>query len=209
MKSDKGTTGNELVLAPDIARLIYSLRDQRVILDQDLAAIYGVPTKRLNEQYRRNLSRFPVDFAFQVTAEEWAALRSQIATLTHGPSLKSQIATSSFTHGGRRKLPVAFTEHGALMAANILNSPRAVAMSVYVIRAFVKMREDLIANSAVLKRLAEVDKTLLTHDVALRDIYQKLRPLLEPPPVPAKPEIGFHVKEDALPYRLGSRKSRR
>ena len=85
------------------------------------------------------------------------------------------------------------------MAANILNSPRAVAMSVYVIRAFVKMREDLAANAAILKRLAEIDKTLLIHDAALRDIYQKLRPLLEPPPPPPKPEIGFHVKEDAVP----------
>src|SRR5713101_6975813 len=86
---------------------------------------------------------------------------------------------------------IAFTEHGALMAANILNSPSAVGMSVYVIRAFVKMREDLAANAAILKRLAEIDKSLLLHDSALRDIYQKLRPLLEPPPAPPKPEIGF------------------
>jgi hypothetical protein len=88
------------------------------------------------------------------------------------------------------------------MAANILNSPRAVAMSVYVIRAFVKMREHLAANAAILKRVAEIDKTLLLHDAALRDVYQKLRPLLEPPPVPPKPQIGFHVKEDAVPYRV-------
>ena len=113
--------------------------------------MYGVPTRRLNEQYRRNLGRFPRDFAFRLTPGEWAALRSQIATLNIGggmrsqnvtgsvkSSLKSQIATSSFAHGGRRKLPIAFTEHGALMAANILNSPRTVAMSVYVIRALVK-----------------------------------------------------------------------
>ena len=87
------------------------------------------------------------------------------------------------------------------MAANILNSPHAVAMSLYVIRAFVKMREDLAANAAILKRLAEIDKTLLLHDAALREIYQKLRPLLEPPPAQSKPEIGFHIKEDAIPYR--------
>ena len=103
--------------------------------------------------------------------------------------------------GGRRTLPYAFTEHGTLMAANLLNSPRAVAMSVYVIRAFVKMREDIAANNAILKRLAEIDKTLLTHDAALRDILRELRPLLEPPPAPLKPQIGFHVKEDAPPYR--------
>ncbi len=112
--------------------------------------------------------------------------------------MKSQIATSSPGHGGRRKLPIAFTEHGALMVANILNSPRAVAMSVYVIRAFVKLREGQIANAAILKRLAEIDKNLLLHDTALRDIYQKLLPLLEPPRLPPKPEIGFHVKAIAL-----------
>jgi hypothetical protein len=158
-----------------------------------------VPTKRLNEQYRRNLDRFPEDFAFQLTQDEWAALRSQIAILEAGGGIRSQFATASKRN--IRYLPMAFTEHGALMAANILNSPRAVAMSVYVIRAFVKMREDLAANAAILKRLAEIDKTLLLHDGALRDIYQKLRPLLEPPPPPPKPEIGFHVKEDSVPYR--------
>ncbi len=94
------------------------------------------------------------------------------------------------------------------MAANVLNSPRAVVMSVYVIRAFVKMREVQAANSAILKRLAEIDKTLLLHDSALRDIYRRLRPLLEPPPAPPKPEIGFHVKEDAIPYRVTRRKAR-
>lgn len=95
----------------------------------------------------------------------------------------------------------AFTEHGALQGANIINSPRAVAMSVYVIRAFVKMRDEQLADAAILKRLAEIDKTLLLHDSALRDIYDKLRPLLEPPPAPPKPEIGFHIKEGAAPYR--------
>ncbi|HWW01739.1 MAG TPA: ORF6N domain-containing protein [Candidatus Acidoferrum sp.] len=191
----------EIISAGDITRLIRSIRGQRVILDNDLAAVYGVPTKRLNEQYRRNLGRFPEDFAFQLSQGEWATLRSQIVTLEPARNLRSQNATSR-SHGGRRYLPVAFTEHGALMAANILNSPRAVAMSVYIIRAFVKMREDLAANAAILKRLAEIDKTLLLHDGALRDIYQKLRPLLEPPPEPPKPGIGFHVKEDALPYRV-------
>lgn len=188
---------NDIIPADVIAPLIRSIRDQRVILDNDLAGIYRVPTKRLNEQYRRNSDRFPRDFAFRLSQSEWAALRSQFATLKTG-------------RGSHRKyLPVAFTEHGALMAANILNSPRAVAMSVYVIRAFVKMRGDILANAAILKRLAEIDKDLLLHDNALRDIYQKLRPLLEPPPVPPKPEIGFHVKEDAIPYRIQRRVSRR
>jgi hypothetical protein len=182
----------------EIAPLIHSIRGIRVILDTDLARLYEVPTKRLNEQLRRNSDRFPGDFPFQLTAEEWSGLRSRFAS---GSNLKSQIATSSFSHGGRRTLPWAFTEHGALQAANVLNSPRAVAMSVYIIRAFVRMREDLAANTAILKRLADIDKTLLIHDSALRDIYQKLRPLLEPPPAPPKPQIGFHVKEEAPPYR--------
>jgi hypothetical protein len=148
----------------------------------------------------------PEDFAFQLAQEEWAALEQQIGTLEAARDLRSQNATSR-SHGGRRYLPVAFTEHGALMAANILNSPRAVAMSVYVIRAFVKMREDLAANAAILKRLAEIDKTLLLRDAALREIFHQLRPLLEPPPAPPKPEIGFHVKEDAIPYRTKRHRS--
>src|SRR5436190_636355 len=186
----------EIIPAYNIGGLIHAVRDVRVILDGDLAQLYGVSTKRLNEQLRRNLDRFPYDFAFQLTEQEWASLRSQIATLK----------TGSGAH--RKYLPYAFTEHGALMAANVLNSRRAVAMSVYLIRAFVKMREDLAANAAILKRLAEIDKTLLMHDGALRDIYQKLRPLLEPPaePEPPKPVIGFHIKEDVVSYRISRRR---
>src|SRR6266446_2705882 len=187
----------EIIPAYNIGGLIHRVRDLRVILDSNLAQLYGVSTKRLNEQLRRNLDRFPDDFAFQLTEEEWALLRSQIATLKTG-------------RGAHRKyLPYAFTEHGALMAANILKSPRAVAMSVYVVRAFVKMREDTAANAAILSRLAEIDKTLLIHDTTLREIVQKLRPLLEPPPQPPKPQIGFHVKEDAVPYRIKRKLSRR
>jgi hypothetical protein len=181
--------------APNIAPLIRSVRDVRVILDTDLAALYGVQTYRLNEAVKRNRERFPEDFLFQLTPEE-------------RDSLTSQSAMSKPGRGGRRTLPYAFTEHGALMAANILNNPRAVAMSVYVIRAFVKMREHLAANAAILKRLAEMDKALLLHDRALRDIYLKLRPLLEPPPLRPKREIGFHVKEDAVPSRVSRRRPR-
>jgi hypothetical protein len=194
--------------APEIDSLIKTVRGKKVILDSDLASLYGVATKRLNEQYRRNLARFPEDFAFHLSEPEWMALRSQVATLKTEANLKSQFATSSFSHGGRRKLPIAFSEHGDLMAANILNSPQAITMSVYVIRAFVKMREDLAADAAILKRLAEIDRTLLVHDVALREILEKLRPLLAPPPKPPKPEIGFHVKEDSVPYRVKRRTAR-
>jgi len=169
---------NDLELAK-IEQRIYSIRAMRVILDADLAVLYGVSTKRLNEQFRRNRKRFPDDFAFQLTAEETAALRSQFATLKKG-------------RGQHRKYrPYAFTEHGALQVANVLNSASAIHMSVFVIRAFVKMREHLATNAAILKRLAEIDKELLVHDSALRDIYQKLLPLLSPPPDPPRRRIGF------------------
>jgi hypothetical protein len=182
-----------------IEERIFTIRGVRVILDSDLAALYGVSTKRLNEQYRRNPKRFPPDFAFQLTAKESAALRSQIATSsaqTIDPRRlgvnRSQIATGSQKHRDPRLRPYAFTEHGALQAANILNSPDAIRMSVFVIRAFVKMREQLATNAAILKRLAEIDKTLLVHDSALRDLYQKLLPLLTPAPPTPRKQIGFH-----------------
>lgn len=183
---------------------ILVIRDQRVILDADLARLYGVPTKRLNEQVKRNAERFPEDFVFQLSAAEVAALgvqiapastpqpnRSQIVTGSPGAkAIRSQIATASKRNV--RFLPYAFTEFGALMAANVLNSPEAVKMSLYVIRAFVKIREELTATSALVKRLAQIDDTLFLHDKALRDLYQKLRPLLAPPPdPPPKPRIGF------------------
>ena len=158
---------------------ILQVRGMTVILDADLARLYGVPTGRLNEQAKRNASRFPEDFRFRLTSAEW-------------PDLKSQIATSSdASHGGRRSLPWAFTEHGALMASNVLNSPEAIKMSVFIIRAFVKQREALAANQAILRRLAEIDKKLLLHDSALRDLYQKLLPLLQPPPASPNRQIGF------------------
>jgi ORF6N domain len=175
---------------------ILTIRDQKVVLDVDLARIYGVTTKRLNEQLRRNRKRFPDDFAFQLTADEFESLRSQVATLdkgTSGSELKrSQTATLKPGRGQHRKYrPWAFTEHGALQAANILRSERAIAMSVYVIRAFIELRERVAANAAILKRLAEIDKTLLQHNSALRDIYEKLLPLLSPPPEPPRRQIGF------------------
>jgi hypothetical protein len=177
---------------------ILTIRNQKVVLDADLAAVYGVTTKRLNEQLRRNRKRFPADFAFQLTADEFESLRSQFATsprrIAGGEFANwSQIATSSRKHRGKAYRPWAFTEHGALQAANILRSDRAIAMSVYVIRAFIEQREKLAANAAILKRLAEIDRTLLEHDTALRDIYQKLLPLLAPPPEPPRKQIGFHA----------------
>ena len=154
-------------------------------------------TKSLNRAIKRNAKRFPGEFVFILEPKEVAALRCQFGTLKPG-------------RGQHRKYPpYAFTEHGALMASTVLSSPRAVAMSIYIIRAFVKIREELAANAAIFNRLAEIDKTLLAHDVALRDIYQNLRPLLLPPPEPPKPEIGFHVKENAVPYRIKRKSLRR
>jgi hypothetical protein len=180
--------------APDIR--ILTIRDQKVVLDVDLARVYGVTTKRLNEQLRRNQKRFPPDFAFQITSEEFRVLRSQFATLDEGfaaeAGQRSQNAILRPGRGRYRKYrPWVFTEHGALQAANILRSDRAIAMSVYVIRAFIEQREKLAANAAILKRLAEIDKSLLEHDTALRDIYQKLLPLLAPHPEPPRRQIGF------------------
>jgi len=162
-----------------LGQLIYEIRGQRVMLDSDLARIYGIRTFRFNEAIKRNRARFPEDFMFQLTREEFV-------------NLISQIAISSSRHGGRRKLPYAFTEYGALQAANVLRSKRAVAMSLFVIRAFIELRDKVATNTAILKRLAEIDRTLLLHDSALRDVYKKLRPLLAPPPVPPKKQIGFH-----------------
>lgn len=172
--------------AEPIAPLIMSLRDQRVILDADLARLYGVETRALNQAMKRNQDRFPADFMFHLAREEILRI-SQSVTSLRRLKFSKQVR--------------AFTEHGALMAAMLLSSPRAVAMSVYVIRAFVQMREEQAANAAILKRLAEIDKTLLTHNAALRDIYQELRPLLAPPPDPPRKEIGFHVKQDAVHCR--------
>jgi hypothetical protein len=163
--------------AQDLGQLILTLRGQRVILDADLAALYEVPTGSLNQAMKRNGDRFPAEFAFQIAAKELTILRSQTVI--------------SRSHGGRRFLPYVFTEHGVLMAANVLNSPRAVAVSVALIKAFVRLREVLATNQVVAKRLAEVEKTLVTHDAALRDIYQRIKPLLLPPPDPPRKKIGF------------------
>jgi hypothetical protein len=184
---------------PAIESAILTIRGERVIL----AVLYGVQTKALNQAVKRNAERFSTDFVFRLTAAEFsdlksrdliagdgsAALRSQSVTLDATP-LRSRNAT--LRRGRHAKYPpYAFTEHGAIMVANVLNSPEAVAMGVYVVRAFIRMREHLVANAAILKRLAEIDKTLLEHDHGLRSIWQKLQPLLQPPPQPVRRRIGF------------------
>jgi ORF6N domain-containing protein len=178
--------------------LIFAIRGQRVMLDADLARLYAVSTKRFNEAFKRNQRRFPEDFAFRLTAAEFADLRTRAVFLqaidpSRDTSIWSQFATSSSRHRGAVYRPWAFTDHGALMATNVLRSERAVQMSIYVIRAFIRFRERVAANASILKRLAEIDATLLQQDAALRDIYRKLLPLLQPPPDPPRRRIGFHT----------------
>ena len=174
-----------------IAGVIRTIRGCQVILDADLAALYGVEVKRLNEQVKRNARRFPEDFMFTLTLEEAEAdkrLRSQIATVKRGQNIKH--------------LPHAFTEHGAIMAATVLNAPKAEDMSVFIVRAFVRMRRALLARQTMEKRLGQIENVLLVHDGALNDLYEKLRPLLLPPPEPERPRIGFEVREPRAVYRL-------
>ncbi len=160
---------------------ILTIRGQSVVLDSDLAPIFGVTTGNFNKAVKRNLDRFPDDFSFVLNRAEFGALNFQIGT--------------SKGRGGRRKLPRVFTEHGALMAGMILNSPRAVAMSVYVVRAFVRMRDALLGRTGMEKRLAEIERTLVGHDAALKDLYRKIKPLLLPPPETPRRAIGFHAKD--------------
>jgi hypothetical protein len=170
------------VLEP-VEPLIREVRRERVLLDSDLAHIYGVPTFRFNEAVKRNQDRFPADFRFQLTPLEF-------------DDLKSQIAISSSGHGGRRKLPWVFTEHGTIMAANVLNSPRAVQMSVFVVRAFIALRRDLSCHAALRRRLAELERTQQLQGEDLRTIFAALRQLEETTSW-AYPEgrrlIGFRV----------------
>lgn len=185
-----------------IARRIVTLRGVKVLLDSDLAALYGVQTKRFNEAVKRNQRRFPQDFMFRLTAAEFADLRSQDATSS---------GTSS-GHGGRRHTPRAFSEHGALMAAMILNSPRAIGTSVLVIRAFVKLRDLAASDEALAVRLAELEAKVgaLTsrHERSsqlmrnqFREVFAVLRGLLTAPEPPRRP-IGFVHPEDR-PKRTG------
>jgi hypothetical protein len=171
---------------------ILTIRGQKVIIDADLAELYGVETRRLNEQVRRNQDRFPADFIFTLTTEEFA-------------HLKSQFATSSW--GGRRKLPLAFTEHGAIMTATVLSSPRAVEMSVYVVRAFVQLREVLATHKDLATKLATLERQMqglsLKHDtlaqntrLQLKQVFETIHELMTPPKPHQKRRIGFVTDDD-------------
>jgi phage regulator Rha-like protein len=185
------TKREKALIMKDPGSLIITIRNQKVIVDRDLAEIYGVKTRRLNEQVKRNPDRFPEDFVFQLTKEEavlWARSRSQIAILKRGKNIKY--------------LPYAFTEHGAIMAANMLNSPQAVRMSVFVVRAFVKLREMLSTHKELAHKLAELERKLQNHDESIRSLVVAIRQLMKPPePESPKKRIGFVVEESKLPYR--------
>jgi ORF6N domain len=159
------------------------VREQKVLLDADLAAFYGVSTKRFNEQVRRNRGRFPADFMFQLSHKEWDPLRSQFATLETG-------------RGRHRKyLPLAFTEHGAIMAATILNSARATEISVFVVRAFLRLRRFLASNEELSTRLDEVERKFAAHDQAIARLVNAIRKLMTPPEPLRQRSIGF-VQDD-------------
>ena len=172
--------------AVSIDGVIHIIRGERVILDADLARIYGVQTKVLNQATKRNRRKFPPDFLLELTHSEYFALN------------RSQIVTGSQKHRDRRAKPLAFTEHGALMAANILNSPQATQMSVFVIRAFIKMRGLLTDTRELARKLAsletELKSRLDTHEIAIVEVLQRVMLLLDPPPGPdTTKEMGFHT----------------
>jgi hypothetical protein len=179
-----------LVPIETIAGAIREVRGQRVILDSDLARLYDVETRTFNQAVRRNLDRFPPDFMFQLTEQE-------------AKSLRSQIVTSNAGRGGRRYRPYAFTEHGAAMAATILKTPRAVQVSVYVVRAFIHLRGLLATHAELSQRLTELDARLSTrlddHDEQIAVLLEAIRQLMLPPGEDSKRRIGFRQGQDSCP----------
>ncbi len=189
------TKENPLIHVPTeiIAERIFIVRGQKVILDADLAALYEVPTKQFNQAVKRNLAKFPADFMFALTADEWDSLRSQFVTLNAAPTA----VTGRGQH--RKYLPYVFTEHGAIMAATLLNSPRAVEVSVYVVRAFVQLREFLASNKDLARQLRtleqRIEKKLANHDQAIAGIVATLKQLMSPAST-TKRRIGFVIDDE-------------
>lgn len=170
-----------LVAVEQIEPCILLVRGQRIMLDADLARLYGVTTKRLNEQVKRNRDRFPDDFMVQLSVAE---KREVVANCDHLKRLKFS-----------RTRPYAFTEHGAIMAANVVNTPRAIQVGVYVVRAFVKLRAWLASHAELALKLAELERRVESHDEAIRSLVAAIRQLMEPPPTPKRRPIGFHSGE--------------
>ena len=180
MPHKKNLTKSSLAVSVQfIERRIYLIRGQKVMNDVDLAELYGVTTRALNQQVQRNLKRFPEDFMFQLTQEEAEILRSQIATSTHG---------------GRRFLPYAFTEHGVAMLSSVLNSERAVEVNISIMRAFIRLRQMMESNEELNRKFAAVIRKLSTHDQYFKVVFDELRKLAEQPTTPRK-QIGFRVDD--------------
>jgi hypothetical protein len=168
-----------LIPVERIEQVIFFIRGQKVIIDVDLAVLYGVPTKALNQAVKRNQNRFPPDFVFQLSRDEVEALN------------RSQIVTGSQKHRDPRSLPYAFTEHGAIMAASVLNSSRAVEVSVYVVRAFVKLREVLATHKELAQKVAELENRVVGHDEDIRALVTAIRKLMQSPKPKKSRPIGF------------------
>jgi hypothetical protein len=180
-----------IVVARKVDSKIFVLRGQRVILDSDLAELYGVQVRHLNQQVKRNAKRFPLAFRFQLSARELKILRSQNVISSEG-------------HGGSRYLPYAFTEHGAIMAATVLNSERAIEMSVFVVLAFVRMRRAIAGNRHILTKLAQLERRLETHDADIQDLMDAIRELMSPEE-PNRRRIGFEAPSDPSGQALKGR----
>ena len=191
--SDSADT--QLVPIEQVEKLIHLARGEKILLDSDLAMLYGVSTSALNRAVQRNANRFPPDFMFQLAAEEAA-------------NLKCQFGTSSSGHGGRRRsLPYAFTEQGVAMLSSVLRSERAVQVNVAIMRAFVGLRRMLGANEALSRKLGELERRLEGHDQAIRSLFDAIRQLMAPSTKPHK-QIGFHVKEARVPYGVKRKRPR-
>jgi hypothetical protein len=175
----------------EIEHAILLIRGQKVMLDRDLARLYGVQTKILNKAVSRNLDRFPADFMFQLTPEEQDSLRFQFGTLKRGQHSKY--------------LPFVFTQEGVAMLSGVLRSPRAVQVNVAIMRAFVRLRETLSLHKELAHKLADLERKIENHDENIRSLFDAIRQLMTPPETPRR-EIGFHVKEDSVPYRVKTRK---
>jgi hypothetical protein len=176
----------EIISIQEVAQAIRSFRGEKVLLDFDLAALYGVPTKALNQAVKRNTARFPRDFMFQLSPEETRSLRSQIVTLKRGEHLKYR--------------PYAFTEEGVAMLSSVLHSERAVKVNIAIMRAFVRLRQMLETNRELTQKFADLERPVGKHDEEIAAILEAIRQLMAPPEKPRR-EIGFHVRENAGRYR--------
>jgi hypothetical protein len=176
------TTPKDIVPRDKIEQRVLLIRGQKVMLDLDLAALYSVKTYRLNEQVKRNINRFPGDFMFQLTPQEFENLRSQIAI--------------SSGWGGRRHPPYAFTEQGVAMLSSVLNSPSANQVNIEIVRAFVRLRQILIGNRELARKLAQIEKKLSLHDEEIIEIFAVIKELMAPKMPPKKRQIGFKKEEE-------------